>query len=516
MNALMKQRALYEIQKALLMKQADKARGSFYVFFQNFAWPVLEPATKYCDNWHIHAICDHLQAITNGEITRLIINLPFRMLKSTLVSQSWPAWEWLNKPSTEWLTASFAKELAIRDAVNSRRIIESDAYQECFGHLFQMTSDQNVKSRYENTARGTRFVTSTDAGATGFGGNRILVDDPLNAKKADSQVARDESIEWFKGTISTRFNNPKEDAAIVVHQRLHENDLTGFLLREQPGVWEHLVLPMEYSRKRMVSVNGVLVETDTKSIKTKIGYVDPRNEDGELLHPSRLNEEDVRVLKLSIGSYHVASQLQQEPTTRGGVIFNRGNWKFYLTLPQFDERIISVDAAFKDTDGSDYVAIQTWGRKGADKYLIKRVKERLGFSATVQAIRTSAALVPGYTAILIEDKANGPAVIETLSKELSAVIAINPEGGKLARAYAVQPEQEAGNIFLPDPTIDSDIGTFLNEVSSFPSVQHDDETDAMTQAINWFKNRTNTTGLLDWYEQEYAKMKQQQGQTTNE
>lgn len=407
MNAVMQQRALYEIDHALLLLEAEDARKDFFTFFRGFAWPVLEPATKYVDNWHIHAICEHLQAVTRGEITRLIISLPFRMLKSTLVSQAWPAWEWIEKPSTQWLTASFAKELATRDAVNSRRVIESDAYQACWGDRFQMTTDQNVKTRYENTARGHRFITSTDAGATGFGGNRILVDDPMNAKKADSEIARNESIEWFKGTISTRFNNPKEDAAVIVHQRLHENDLTGWLLKHQPEVWEHLVLPMEHELKRSIFIGGMMKEVPVSEIETSIGFKDPRTVEGELLHPARLDAESVAILKKAIGSYHTASQLQQKPTSRGGVIFKRERWNFYTALPQFDERIISVDATFKDNEDSDYVAIQAWGRIGAHKFLIKRMKEQMGFSATVTALRSWAALFPGYTALLIEDKANG-------------------------------------------------------------------------------------------------------------
>lgn len=508
----MRQRALYELEYALLLKQAETARKDFYKFFRHFAWPVLEPATKYVDNWHIGAICEHLAAVSSGEINRLIINLPFRMLKSTLVSQAWPAWEWLDRPSTQWLTASFAKELATRDAVNSRRIIESDAYQRCWGHLFAMTTDQNVKTRYENTARGTRFITSTDAGATGFGGNRILIDDPLNARQADSQVARDASIEWFKGTISTRFNNPKEDAAIIIHQRLHENDLTGFLLREQPEVWEHLNLPMRYEPTRMISIGGVKKEISTKDVPSKIGYVDPRNTPGELLHPSRLAEEDVAVLEKSLGKYHTAAQLQQNPTSRGGVIFKREHWKFYRALPTMDEVILSLDANFKEGEDNDYVALQVWGRRAADKFLMYRKKEQIGFSATTALLKSVAALYPSYAAILIEDKANGPAIIDTLGKTLRAVIAVNPEGGKVARAYAIQPEHEAGNLWLPDPEIDPDIETYLGELSSFPNVSHDDETDATTQAINWLKNRVTTTGILDYYEQQLAKqLAQQQG-----
>lgn len=488
---------------------ADKAREDFFTFFRYFAWPVLEPSTEYVDNWHVHAICEHLQAVSKGQVNRLIINMPFRMLKSTLVSQAWPVWEWIERPSLQYLTSSYAKVLSIRDAVNSRRIIESDVFQESFGERFMMTSDQNVKSFYENSKRGQRVATSTDAAATGFGGNRILVDDPISSREADSEPARLASIEWWKGTAATRFNDASKDAAVVVMQRLHEDDLTGYLLKSGAR-WEHLVLPMRYERKRMVYIGGNLKEVDTDTISTSTGFVDPRSDEGELLCPARLNDEAVTAIELDLGSYHTKAQLQQAPTTRGGTIFARKDWKFYKALPTMDECVLSIDATFKDTKNSDFVAIQLWGRKDADKYLMKRLKERMGFGATVKAIQAMRADAISkklkLTAILIEDKANGPAIIETLKKDVSGVIAIEPEGGKVARAFAIQPEHEAGNIWVPDPSIDPTIEEFLSETASFPNVAHDDETDSFTQAINWLRNRVTKIGMLEYYRQEQARM----------
>lgn len=494
--------ALHERLKREQMKLRDKAIGDYYTFFRYFAWPVLEPRTPYADNWHIGAMCEHLQAVTLGQITRLIINLPFRMLKSTCVSQAWPAWEWISSPHVEYLTGGYSKDLATRDAVNSRRIIESDGYQAAFGDRFAMTSDQNVKTRYENNKRGKRFVTATDAVATGFGGNRIIIDDPLSAKDADSSNARAHSIEWVKGTISTRFNNPAEDACVVVHQRLHEDDLTGFFLREQPGVWEHLVLPMRYSKKRMVLLQGAHVEVETKTIKTSLGFVDPRTEEGELLSPVRLDEKTVHRMELSIGAYHTQAQLNQAPVSRGGNVFARKDWKFYRALPAMTDKVLSVDCSFKDTDGSDFVAIQVWGRNvhaPADKYLIHRVKERMGFGATLVAIKAVLALHPDCIAKLIEDKANGTAVIESMKSHIEGIIAIEPEGGKVARAYAVQPQHEAGNLWIPDPEIDPTIETYLTELSAFPNGANDDEADATTQAVNWYSSRDRGLGMLDYY-----------------
>ena len=507
------EQGLYDIRMERKRRLSKEAASNFAVFFREFAWPVLEPATTFIDNWHIDALCEHLQAITYGDINRLLINIPYRQLKSRIVSQAWPVWEWINTPSVQFLTASYARDLAIRDAVDSRRIIESAEFQECFGDRFQMTSDQNVKSRYENDKRGMRTITATDAAATGFGGNRIIVDDPISALDADNEIARLRAIEWWKGTVATRFNNPKEDAAVVVQQRLNELDLSGYLLSNHPGEWEHLVFPMRYEKTRPVYVGGILKEVPTEQVSTCLGYTDPRTVEGELLNPKRLDEDTVKQMEKDLGTYHTEAQLQQRPAARGGVIFKRADWKFYKELPKLEEIVISVDCAFKDTKTSDYVAIHVWGRKGSEFFLLKRLRERMGFGATVKATATHKGLFPSAVATLVEDKANGSAVIETIKKDINGVLAIEPEGGKVARAYAVQPTHEAGNIYLPDPSIDPTIEEFLSEASSFPNAPHDDETDAFTQAINWFKNRVKGTGILDYYRQqlEEQRRKEQQG-----
>lgn len=461
-------------------RTAEASRSNFHTFFENMAWPIIQPNVEFEDNWHIHAVAEHLEAITLGQIQNLIISIPFRMLKSSLVSQAWPAWEWINRPELQYLTASYAKDLATRDAVTSRRIIESDAYQDAYGDSFAMTGDQNVKTRYENNKAGSRIVTSTDAGATGFGGNRVVWDDPINALEADNEIARNSAIEFYRGTIATRFNNPKKDAIVLVHQRLNTNDPTGYILREQPGRWVHLVLPMRYERE-----HAKLISLGTTR--------DPRTTEGELLHPDRLDETVVQALEVTLGSYHTEAQLQQRPSSRGGTIFLRKDWKFWTVLPPMEEIILSVDCSFKDLLTSDFVAVQAWGRNGKNKYLLRRVRERLGYAATVMAVRSMKALYPMAHAVLIEDKANGSAVIEAVKGDIAGVVAVNPLGGKVSRAYAIQPQQEAGDLWLPDPRIDPTIEVYLTEVSDFPGGTHDDETDATTQAINFMARDTVAT-----------------------
>jgi predicted phage terminase large subunit-like protein len=467
----------------LIEVQAELGRRSLHYFVRRFAWPALNPATLFVDNWHVGAICEHLEAVARGQIRRLIINMPFRMLKSTIVSQAFPAWDWVNHPSREFLTSSYAGDVAMRDAVDARRIIESPDYQLAFGDVFQLTGDQNVKTRYENDKRGRRTTTSTDAAGTGFGGDIRIVDDPVSAKKADSPLEIAKSVEWWRGTMATRANDPSTGAAIVVHQRLNAGDLTGYLLAEEKG-WEHLVLPMRFDPE--------LTKT------TSLGFKDPRTEANQLLHPERVPEDTCKALEASIGAYHTQAQLQQNPAPRSGIIFQRSHWKYYKALPQLEEIALSVDCAFKDLKSSDYVAIQVWGRAGANHYLIKRIREHLSFSATVAAVKSVNALFPDAIATLIEDKANGTAVIDSIKGEIPGVIAITPEGGKEARAFAMQADHEAGNVWVPDPSIDPDIETFLTEASGFPGLPHDDEVDGMTQYMNWSKKRYKTMGIANW------------------
>jgi len=477
--------------------EAEQARRDFHYFFQRFAWPVLQPATPFKDNWHIHAIAEHLTAVKLGQIRKLLVNMPFRMLKSSLISHAFPAWDWIDNPSRQFLTASYSKDIATRDAVDSRRIIESANYQKAFGHKFKMTGDQNVKSRYENDKRGMRTVTSTEGAGTGFGGDIRIVDDPVSALEADRPASLAASVEWWKGTMATRANDPSTGAAIVVHQRMNSNDLTGYLLAEEAG-WEHLVLPFRYDKKFVQK-------------PTSIGFVDPRKVEGELIHPERVGEEAAKDLEKTLGTYHKNAQLQQNPEPREGIIFVRDDWKFYKELPQLDEIVVSVDCTFKGIQTSDHVSIEAWGSKGANDYLLPgRIKERMGFGATVTALRNFVAAVNakypniGVTAVLVEEKANGAAVIETLTDEIAGVLPINPEGGKAARAFAMQPSHQAGNIWLPDSSVEPNIEDFVSTCSKFTGADggDDDEVDSMTQYCNWRRARGKTMGLVEYMRQQ--------------
>jgi predicted phage terminase large subunit-like protein len=216
-----------------------------------------------------------------------------------------------------------------------------------------------------------------------------------------------------------------------------------------------------------------------------------------LLWPERFGPEEIESLKRSLGSYAAAGQLQQRPSPAAGGILKRHWWKFYREAPSgFDEVIQSWDCAFKDTASSDYVVGQVWGRTGADKYLLDQVRGRMDFPTTVQAVKRLTAKWPQTGAKLMEDKANGSAVIATLKHEVEGLIAVNPEGGKEARAHAVSPQIEAGNVYLPDCSIAPWVEGFIEECAAFPNGTHDDQVDAMSQALN----RLRSGGEYGWLE----------------
>jgi predicted phage terminase large subunit-like protein len=450
--------------------KAERERRSLSEYIRQ-AWRVVEPSTDYVSGWHIDAIAEHLEAVRRREIRNLLINMPPRHMKSLAVSVFWPTWEWITNPERRWLFASYAQTLSTRDSLKCRRIIESPWYQRNWGHVYQLTSDQNAKTRFDNDKTGYRIATSVGGSATGEGGDYLVIDDPHNVQEAPSQLIREATLRWWDEVMSTRLNNPKTGGKVIVMQRVHQSDLAGHILEQ--GGWEHLCLPAEYEGSKYF---------------TSIGWQDPRQAQGELLWPERFGQTEIDSLKTSLGSYAAAGQLQQRPSPAEGGIIKRGWWQFYRDLPaDFDEIIQSWDMAFKDLRSSDYVVGQVWGRKGANKYLLDMVRDRIDFPATVQAVRTLSAKWPAAYGKLVEDKANGTAVIATLKNEISGLISVEPQGGKEARAAAVSPQIEAGNVYLPDPTLAPWVHDFVEECAAFPNGAHDDMVDSMSQALLRFQ-----------------------------
>lgn len=459
--------------------------------FIQLAWPTVEPFTPYLHNWHIDAICEHLEAACQGEIRNLLVTMPPRMMKSLTISVFFPAWRWIKAPGERFLYSSYSQDLATDHSVATRRVIESGWYQERWGDRFRMAPDQNLKTRFENTRRGARVSTSVNGPVTGKGADWLVCDDPHNVRDADSLTIREATLRWWDEAMSSRFNNPRTGRRIVVMQRVHEADLAGHLIEQ--GGYVHLNLPMEYEPEA--------------TTYTGFGQRDIRTEPGQLLMPERIGEAEVADLKVRLGSRAYAGQYQQRPAPAEGDLLKRAWWRFWhhpgaplpavpLRLPsgeviarpciplpaRFTETLQSWDMTFKDTKETDFVVGQVWGAVGADRFLLDQVRARLDFPGTIAAFRGLSTTWPAVRRKLVEDKANGPAVIATLGSEIGGITAVNPEGGKVARANAVAPYIESGNYYLPHPAIAPWVNGFVEECASFPTGRHDDQVDAMSQA----------------------------------
>jgi predicted phage terminase large subunit-like protein len=488
---------------------AERCRRSLSRFIRE-AWPILEPATEFVHGWHIDVVCEHLEAVSSGEIRRLIVNVPPRSMKSITTAVCWPAWEWLTSPHLRWLFASYAESLSTRDSLSCRRLIQSKGGAD-EGTLFQrlgyqgvlrllsdepwgLTGDQNAKLRYDTTATGFRLATSVGGMATGEGGDRIVVDDPLNPKQARSDLERASVNTWWSETMTTRFNNSRAGGVLVM-QRLHEDDLTGHLL--QGGGWHHLCLPAEYEPS-----HPFVYPASRELASGRVLAGDRRTTEGELLEPVRLSPEVLDDLRgpSGLGSYGYAGQMQQRPSPAEGGMFKREWWRRWTSLPPRWSRVVaSWDMRFSDSQkaASSFVVGQVWGCDGADRYLLAQIRGRLSFTESVKAVEALHAFMPQATAKLVERKANGAAVIDTLKSKIGGLIPIEPEGGKEVRAAAVEPFVEGGNVYLPQADFipcplgftASSVEDFIDEHAAFPNGSHDDQVDAMTQALNWLAHR---------------------------
>ena len=436
------------------------------------SWEVLEPTTPLKWNWHHELMCEYLTATTTGQIKRLIINVPPRSAKSTIGTICFPSWIWTREPDTRFLCGSYAESLARKHSIMRRDLIVSQWYQNHWGNTFQLRDDQNTKSDYMNSKSGIMRSASMLGSVTGEGGSYILIDDPQNPKQAFSDADREASLNAFDQAWSTRLNDKKTGRIIVIMQRLHQNDLTGHLLAKNAG-YEHLCLPAEAEEheRRVFPVSGRVVEREA----------------GELLHQSREGAYEIAQLKTDLGSHSFAGQYQQRPSALEGSIIKRSWLKFYKQLPKMTEKIQSWDLTFKDGQQSDFVVGQVWGSVGSDKYLIDQTRARMDFPTTIQAIRQLTYKHPDTYTKVIEDKANGSAAIATLTRELSGIVPFNPKTSKEARLQAVSPDFEAGNIYLPDPSIAPWVKDFIEELCSFPNAGHDDQVDAMTMALLRFR-----------------------------
>lgn len=456
-----------KIDRALIKKSGLKK-------FIELSWHLIEPGKAFIPGWHIDAIAEHLEAITFGHLNRLVITIPPGCMKSLTACVFWPAWVWTFRPESKWIFASYAMNLSRRDNLRMRRLIESEWYQERWGDVFRPLKDNWGADKFINDRAGFRLCTSVDGTVTGEHANFQVCDDPIKPQDITKTTLKN-CLDWWNETMSSRLVDFKKSARIIIMQRLHVNDLAGEMLRA--AGYEHLCLPMEYDSKF--------------HCETSIGFNDPRKTEGELLWPEKCPEEAVAEIKKDINSERgIAAQLQQQPIPHSGAIFKREHVQHYEKMPEVSTMVSSWDCTFKET-GSSYVVGQIWGVTNAcNQYvLIDQIRNKLSFSETLLAIRKFANKYPICSAHLIEEKANGSAIIDMLRDEIPGLIPVLPQGGKEARAHAIENLWTKGAVIVPHPKAKPWVNDFIQELLEFPCSLHDDQVDAMTQALTWLRDR---------------------------
>jgi predicted phage terminase large subunit-like protein len=493
--------ANFDREAQLLDLDRADCEESLYVFLKS-AWRYIDPA-QWKDAWAVDAICEHLQAVVDGQIKRLIINCPPRIGKSNTVSVAFPAWTWAQSKSTPtcgpgvpFLYASYADKLSLRDSVKCRRLIESPWYQARWGTRYQLTTDQNTKSRFTNDKGGDRLITSIGAGVTGEGGNIICIDDPNAANDVESEATTEATITWWTTAMPTRLNDPEHGAFIIIQQRLGEDDLTGHILEHESDGWTHLCLPGRYEPAR--------------SFHTVIGWKDPRTEPDELLWPERFSEQYLQRLEKSMGPYTFAGQIQQRPEPKGGGIIKREWWKVWGhdSYPPMDFVLATLDTAYTQDEMNDPSGMIIWGIFSGDvkapstmmtapassdpnadrkPYRMNSTysefaphvmcmyawTERLELHDLVEKVAQTCVKMK-VDVLLIENKASGISVSQEIRRlywrERFGVELFDPKSqDKAARLYSVQHLFAEGIIYGPDrPWMEQ----VITQVAQFPKGKH--------------------------------------------
>lgn len=391
----------YAMKRLEILEDAERVEASF-IDFVEAAWPSIDSA-EYQPSWAIEGLCEHLQAVTEGQILRLLINFPPRSGKTLVSSVCWPAWVWARAarsfwsgPGVKFLCGSYSDKLTLQNSNMCRRLIQSPWYQARWGKRFNLRLDQNTKTQFDTSEGGSRIATSVGGTLLGIGGDIVCVDDGHNVTDVESDAERETSLNWFTELRSTRLNDPKQSAIMVVMQRLHEEDITGRILSgEDAAEWTHFMIPMRYDWGRHC-VTGlgwndprgcddagdplvVPIDEDPFRIPRDVPAAVELNEvrQGELMWPERFGEREVRALERELGPYRASGRLQQQPTPDKGGIFQRDWWQLWqpanVKYPEFTYVVASVDTAFTKLEENDPSALTiygVWQLKGSPRIML--------------------------------------------------------------------------------------------------------------------------------------------------
>jgi predicted phage terminase large subunit-like protein len=444
-------------------------RADFYAFIQAI-FPLVSPNDLLMRNWHLEAMAYALTRVLKGDIRRLLITVPPRSLKSICASVAFPAFALGHNPQLRFICASYAENLALAHSRSCRDVMRSQLYQRLFPHT-QIELGRDNQIEFTTTRKGFRLSTSVGGTLTGRGGNFVIIDDPMKAQDTFSESARENVKEWYSHTLLSRLDNKAEDAIVLVMQRLHVDDLAGHLLEQ--GDWIHLNLPAIAESEDAVLISPGRVH---------------RRKPGDLLHADREPQSVLDEAKSEMGSMAFAAQYQQEPVTEDGNLVKWSWFRFYDQVPQRmsgDKIIISWDTALSEKELASYSVAVVVQVRGETVYVLDVIRERLEYPElrrkAIALHRQWRNICDGYS-LLIENKGSGMGLIQDLEREHIHAIAINPEGDKIMRMNNQTGRIEAGSVMLPRraPWLED----FRRELCAFPGGRHNDQVDALSQALN--------------------------------
>lgn len=472
-----------------LEKELKKAifKKSYYEFFK-WSFNILEPQTRLEDTFHIKYLCDLLQAEVERIIRReakgkdIIVNIPPRTSKSKIVSQSFLAWVWIIAPHLKMIAVSYDDKLTLANAQYCKDIIKSAEYQELFGDIFQIRKDIDSKEQFANDKGGVRLSVTTGSNITGFGAELIVVDDPQNPKSAESEVERGNTQRYYTETLYNRLTPINLGVRIIVQQRLHHEDLTGYLMEKHPTSYHHICLPAELS-------------SDVRPKELIKFYKDG------LLDPVRLDRKVLKGLK-ELGSRYYAGQYMQTPSPDSGGIIKK-DW-FDIVEPAsilrepINEPIhFFVDSAFTKKSENDPTAILACFRRGNDLYILDALEQWLEFPELIKflATYTTKYQISGNSKLFVEQAASGLSIIQQLrsTTNLNIVGIPKPKDDKVTRAHSITAKLEGRRVKLVKGGY---IDNFINQLCAFPLGKHDDMVDTLIHAVTQLLIESETPDFM--------------------
>lgn len=454
----------------------DAIRRSDFKAFARATYHITFPGEELAWNWHLDAICYELDRVLRGATKRLIIEVPPRSLKSFLASVVFPAFYLGRNPAAQLIAASYSLDLAGKLSNDCRALMRSDWYRSIFPHVTAFAS-KDTETQFVTAQAGFRYATSSGGTLTGRGADLIILDDPQKSDDAQSQAKRRSLQDWFRNTLYTRLNNRQTGAMILVMQRLHIDDLAGFL-RER-GDWRTLSLPAIAPLAQSVQIGP-----------NEWHHRMP----GDLLHPARESQRELHDLKRTMGSYNFSAQYLQQPVPLEGELVKWGWFRQFDTLPEGQRQIVqSWDVAIKAEQIHDHSVCTTWAIIGRDYYLLNLFRDRLAFPLLRQAAIRLAGHWQANT-ILIEDVSSGSALIQMLNENsvvrIPRPIGIVPKLDKVSRMSAASATIEAGQVHLQAGASWQD--DLRSEIAQFPYGAHDDQVDSISQFLNWARTSSGT------------------------